>query len=285
MKNQYLYLRGTIDTHVHSSPDIRERKMSDYELMEAAVACKARGIVIKSHALPTVARAADINEICHEKYGDFTDFEMFGGITLNHYAGGLNPWAVEAALKMGGKIVWMPTFHSQQAVERAGKGEAVVCVRQGRVVEELKSILQLIKDYDATVATSHLSPSDIFCVVEESRNMGIQKIIISHPESNLVGLTLEEQKRLANEYDVMLERCYAQPVGGGKYLNNLEDTYHAVQEIGAKNIIIATDAGQIQNPYWYESFHESIAYLADKGIGTEELEQMTKINPASMLGI
>ncbi|RGY98085.1 hypothetical protein DXA13_12370 [Clostridium sp. AM58-1XD] len=42
------YLKGVIDTHVHSSPDVRERKMSDIELMEEGVRRDVRGIVIKS---------------------------------------------------------------------------------------------------------------------------------------------------------------------------------------------------------------------------------------------
>ena len=50
-------LKGIIDMHIHSAPDIRERKLNDLELMEAAVEREVRAIVIKSHFVPTADRA------------------------------------------------------------------------------------------------------------------------------------------------------------------------------------------------------------------------------------
>ena len=279
------YLQGAIDTHVHSAPDVRARKMSDLELVDAAVSRGVRAIVIKSHHVPTVGRASIANEYCRRKYGDDTGFQMFGGITLNQFVGGLNPWAVETALKMGGKIVWLPTVHSEQQTKREKKEGAVICVRDGKVVPELVSILKLIKEYDAALATAHLSPSDIFTIVEEARKLGLEKIVINHPESNLVGLTMEEQKRLALDYGAKLEHCYAQPIGGGKYKSNLEENARTMKEIGSEHLIIATDAGQTQNPYWYESFEESIRYMAEHGASDEDLDNMVKKNPAYILGI
>lgn len=278
------YLKGVIDTHVHSSPDVRDRKMSDIELMEEGVRRGVRGIVIKSHHMPTAARAAIVNKLNAEKYGE-NGFEMFGGITLNQAVGGLNPYAVETALKIGGKIVWLPTFDSEFTMKRTGKTGGVPVVRDGKIVEEMKPIFQLIKDYGVALATSHISPEEIFVVAEAAKDAGIEKIIISHPESNLVGLTLEEQERLVKDYGVFLEHCYAQPIGNGKYLKNLESNLEAVKVIGSRNTIIATDAGQTQNPYWYDSLGESIQYLAEHGIGQEDLDQMTKKNPAYVLGI
>lgn len=279
------YIKGKIDTHVHSSPDVRARRMSDIELMEAAVSLGVRGIVIKSHVAPTAGRAALINELCKKKYGDTTKFQMFGGITLNHPVGGINPWAVETALQMGGRIVWMPTIHSEHEMTKKGQQGAVICTENGGVTDPVRSVLSLVKDYGAALATSHLSPHDIFIVVEAAKNMGIEKIIISHPESNLVGLTTGEQIRLAKDYDAMLERCYRQPVGGGAYESNLEGNYELVREIGTDHIIIATDAGQPQNPYWYDSFEESLQYLADRGVTAEELDILAYANPAKVLGI
>lgn len=279
------FLEGIIDTHVHSAPDVRKRKMTDYELMQAAVERKVRALVIKSHLLPTAARAADMNEVCQAVYGKGTEFEMFGGITLNRYVGGINPWAVETVLQMGGKVVWLPTFDSEQTLKDSDPEHAVICVKDGAVVPALEAVMRLVRDYDVALATSHISPYDIFKVVEKARAVGVKKLIISHPESRLVGLTWEEQKRLVRDYDVMLERCYAQPIGGGVYKKNLEDTYRAFCEIGSSNMIIATDAGQTQNPYWYESYEESVRYMAERGVSGRDLEQMTKTNPAKMLGI
>ncbi|MEA5083641.1 MAG: DUF6282 family protein [Lachnospiraceae bacterium] len=278
------YLDGVIDTHVHSSPDVRQRKMNDFEIMQESAKRNVRAVVIKSHHMETAARAALINEI-NSRCNNKNHFQMFGGITLNTQVGGLNPYAVEASLKLGGKIVWMPTLESEFSMKKQGKSGGVACVRNGRVVDELIPILRLIKDYEAALATGHLSPEEIFSVVETAKNMGMNKIIISHPESNLVGLTIEQQFMLARDYDVMLEHCYAQPVGEGKYSLNFETNLEAIKFIGSKNTIIATDAGQIQNPYWYDSLSESIKYLSDNGVSSKDLDLMTKVNPAKILGI
>ena len=278
------YLEGVIDLHVHSWPDVRERKMSDMDLMEAGLKNGARAIVIKNHYMPTAARAAMVNRLKEEKYGA-VPFDMYGGIALNQSVGGLNPYAVEYTLKMGGKIVWLPTFDSEFTMKRKGKAGGVICVRNGKTVDEMKTIFQLIKDHDAALATGHISPEEIFVVAEAAKDAGIRKIIVSHPESNLVGMTLKQQKRAAEDYGVFLEHCYAQPVGGGEYKKNLETNLEAVKEIGAANTVIATDSGQVQNPYWYESLSESLQYLEEHGISREDLDRMTKENPAYILGI
>ena len=84
-------MKGVIDMHVHTNPDLRLRAYDDFELMEAAIRVGARAIVIKTHQGSTVDRAYLCNrhnEIVHGKTNDFT---MFGGITLNRAVGGINP--------------------------------------------------------------------------------------------------------------------------------------------------------------------------------------------------
>ena len=56
-------LKGVIDLHIHSGPDLRERRLDDLQLMEAAVERGIRAIVIKSHHVPTVDRAALVNRV------------------------------------------------------------------------------------------------------------------------------------------------------------------------------------------------------------------------------
>src|SRR5687767_7121390 len=96
-------LRGAIDTHVHSFPDVVARKLDDLALVEQARAAGMRGILLKSHVFSTAERAWLLRKL-------YPDFLTFGGITLNHSVGGLNPKAVEAALKLGAVQVWMPTL-------------------------------------------------------------------------------------------------------------------------------------------------------------------------------
>ena len=115
--------------------------------------------------------------------------------------------------------------------------------------------------------------------------MGIDKIVITHPEFWVVGMSHEDQIKIVKEYDVYLERCFAQPMGGGVYKSNLEDNYQIIKKVGCNNVIVDTDGGQVENPNWEIAFEQYMQYLSDKGISDEELEIMTIKNASKLLGI
>ena len=146
-------------------------------------------------------------------------------------------------------------------------------------------MFERIKEHDSVLATGHISPEECFRVTEAARDAGVKKIVITHPEFHIVGMSLEDLIRMVKDYAVMLERVYAQPIGGGVYKNNLPDNVEAIRAVGGDHIIVSTDSGQMQNPPWYESIVEYVEYLRNAGITEAEIEKMTQINPGRMLGI
>lgn len=278
-------LKNVIDIHVHSAPDIRERAYTDIELMEAGIRVGARAIVIKSHHGITMNRAFLVNEFNSILHHGDNHFTMFGSITLNKAVGGLNRVAVETALKMGAKVVWLPTAHAVNQLTKDGKSGGIECVRDGHVVPELIDILKLVKEYDVVLGTGHLAPHEIFIVTETARNIGVNKIVVTHPEFYIVGMTLEDQIKIVRDYGVYLERCYAQPLGGGRYKSNLADNLLTIREVGYKNIVISTDGGQVENPHWEIALAEYLQYLSDNGISEEQIETMSRDIPAKLLNI
>lgn len=279
------FLKGVIDMHVHSNPDIRKRAYTDIELMEAGVRVGARAVVIKSHHGTTMNRAFLVNEFNRIMHKGDNDFQLIGSITLNKAVGGLNPIAVDTALKMGAKVVWLPTTHAVNQLAKMGKSGGVECTRNGKIVESLKEILKMIKEYDVVLATAHLAPAEIFIVVEAAKNMNINKIVVTHPEFHIVGMSLDDQIRIIKEYDVYLERCYAQPMRGGVYKSNLADNLQVIKEVGYKNILISTDGGQVENPNWELALAEYQQYLIDNDIPEEHIHAMTRTLPAKLLNI
>lgn len=278
-------LKGIIDMHVHSSPDIRERAYTDFEMMEAGIRVGARAIVIKSHHGTTMNRAYLVNEHNKILHQGSNDFQMFGSITLNNAIGGLNPVAVETGLKMGAKVVWLPTTHASNQLAKNNKTGGINCTQNGKVVKPLIEIFELIKEYDAVLGTGHLSPDEIFVVVDKAKNMGIDKIVVTHPEFWVVGMSHEDQVRIVKDYNVYLERCYAQPMGGGVYKSNLEDNLEIIKKVGYKNVMVNTDGGQVENPNWELALEEYMQYLFDRGIKKEQLEEMTINIPSRLLDL
>ena len=104
-------LKGGIDLHVHPAPSPLPRRIDAVEAAQAAEAIGMRAIVVKSHHHSTVtdvlALGRDLNGL---------PVRVYGGIALNSAVGGLNPHAVDLALKLGGRIVWFPTIGSPQHI-------------------------------------------------------------------------------------------------------------------------------------------------------------------------
>ena len=107
-------IKGACDLHIHSAPDIFERLANDIETAEACRDAGMRAIVFKCHADTTMTRAWHTNQAVPE-------IKTFGGIVLNLHTGGINPAAVDVALKLGAVEVWMPTYHSLAHYKETGK--------------------------------------------------------------------------------------------------------------------------------------------------------------------
>ena len=280
-------MQGVCDMHVHTNPDLRIRAYNDFELADAAVRIGARAIVIKSHLGFTVNRATMANEYVRKVYGENTGFTMYGGVVMNTIIGGINVEAVEKGLKLGAKEIWLPTQSSRRHLEKLGGNPAkgIVCVRNGKVVPELLDVFRLVKEFDVALGTAHVSPEEAFLIIETARNVGVKKIIVTHPEWWVVGMSLDDQVRLVKDYDVILERCYAQNMGGGTYKSNLADNLDTIKAVGYRNVMVATDGGQTENPHWEYALEEYMQYLADHGIPEREINYMTKTLPCRLLGI
>ena len=108
-------LEGIVDLHVHAGPDVRVRKMSLVDLVNAADAAGMRALLVKNHHTSTVLAAAAVLE-------SGPGIRVFGGLACNEWVGGLNTSAVEAALQMGAREIWMPTLSAEN--ERAHKDRA-----------------------------------------------------------------------------------------------------------------------------------------------------------------
>lgn len=277
-------LNGIVDMHIHSAPDVRQRKMDDWEIMEAAIERGVRAVVIKSHMFPTADRATLVNHMVQEKYGNIP-FTMFGGITLNHTVGGLNPQAAEVACQLGAKVIWLPTMSAENHVAKGASGPGVAVCRDGKVVAAMHDIFSIVNNFDVVLATGHISAQECFLVAEAARKAGVKKLVITHPEFHIVGMSVEDQIRIVRDYDVILEKEYAQPIGNGLYKKNLEDNVQIMRQIPAKNIVVSTDGGQMQNPRWCDTITEYVNYLYEAGIPEADIRQMTSINPKMLLDI
>jgi microsomal dipeptidase-like Zn-dependent dipeptidase len=281
---------GAIDFHVHSGPDVSSRNLSDIEIAELAARYGMRAIVLKSHVTMTADRAALVNALVPE-------LEVFGGITLNRPVGGINAAAVRAMATMSGgrgKVVWLPTAdsaHHRTTFNMAGEG--IVVARDGAVTPETEAVLQLINEHDLVLETGHVSPDEVLTVIRRAREIGIERIVVTHAMSEVPGLSAE-QMREATAQGAYLELVYLDHLRGPHaHLDWLRDwepvsieaMAEAVRAIGADHFIIASDLGQTGNPIHPDGIGEMIAGMKKAGISEEDIDKMVRRNPARVLGL
>lgn len=107
---------------------------------------------------------------------------------------------------------------------------------------------------------------------------------MTHPEWWLVGMSVEDQVRLVKDYDVILERCYAQNLGGGKYKSNLPDNLEIIKTVGYKNVMVDTTEARWRIPTGSWPWKHICSIFGPRYPG-EQVRYMTHDIPAGLLGI
>ena len=273
-------LAGAIDIHVHSNPDNRPRSLDALDAARQAKAHGMRAIVLKNHDDPTAGLASIVQTAV-------PGIEVFGGIALNRSVGGINPAAVEhmAGLASGrGRVVWMPTFDSENGVRRAGENRPFVAVaRGGELLPEVRDVIALIAKHDLVLATGHSSPAEALLLLREGRRAGVKHMVVTHAIFTPVFMTVPQMKEAAS-LGAFLEFAGGSPGGNGgqERMKSFADAIHA---IGVESCILSTDLGQAGNPLPADGFGALLMALRRLGLSAQELDRMAKQNPASLLGL
>ncbi|MBB6450035.1 hypothetical protein HNR44_002013 [Geomicrobium halophilum] len=283
-------LEGAMELHAHSSPSIFPRKQTDWELLEDVYQANMSGIVLKAHEGATYDRAS----LLQEQYPQLT---IAGGLVCNLFTGGVSTHAVDMALRMGAKIIWMPTlsaaqhqryfahhskaniFNSEETLDDSYAGLTVT--KNGVVKDEVKRVLALIASKDAVLATGHLEAEEVMVLVEEARYQGINRILIQHADLGIAPLSFEQQKQLAGR-GCLIEKCYL-ACGYDFQDISITDMASSIQAIGAKHCALVTDYGQAHNIPVVEALGEFIGELLQKGITEADVRQMVVRNPQSLI--
>ncbi len=282
-------LKGAIDIHIHSAPDVYPRILNDIELALQAKELGMQAILVKNHFTETAGRA--------RLASDAADFPVFGGIALNLSVGGLNPHAVRTALKLGAKTVWLPTLHSRQfvadkshVINLAGEiGDDIeglyVLNDDDSLKEELYSIFDLIIEHDSSLATGHITMKESKVIVKEAASRGVKKIIVTHPLASFVNYSVEDMKEIIDLGATYLEHVFNDTTRQVSHPITREALFSGIKAIGADHCIMSTDAGQWLNPVPAQQMGIYIQDMLNFGFSERDIGIMVADNPARILGI
>ncbi|WP_020501645.1 DUF6282 family protein [Sciscionella marina] len=285
-------LKGAVDLHCHSGPSPFPRRFDHVEAArDAQERLGMRAMVVKSHHHNTVmdvlAMAPRLREL---------KTEVYGGIALNSFVGGLNPHAVRMSLRMGGKVVWFPTMSSGRHIEchHAGDGfptETVplTCERidihgeNGELRPEVFEILDVVAETGALLSGGHMYPEDIRALFEAAGDKGIRRLIVNHP--NFVIGAEPEQCLDYVRLGAFIEHEVGMYDPEGHMHWDPKILLDWIEKVGPEHTVISSDLGQASNPKPVDAYLRVCGSLLDLGLPEKELRLMTCDNPAYLLGL
>ncbi|MGI5835761.1 MAG: DUF6282 family protein [Chloroflexota bacterium] len=271
-------LSDLIDLHLHAAPDILERWGDDIDVTRAATDAGLRAVLLKSHITLTADRAS----IAEKVVGGI---RVFGGLTLNEPVGGFNPDAVEAAILLGAKEIWMPTIDAaNQRMEDDKVGGLTIFADDGKMLPVVYDIIDMVREADIMLGTGHLHMEEIRALVKLARERGLKKIVVTHPENSAIRMPIDLQREIAAD-GVFFERClHATTETDGRGCT-IADIANQIRQVGVESTVVATDFGQKHNPPPVDGMRRYLGGLMAEGFTVEQLKLMAGENPAYLLGL
>ena len=290
-------LIGAVDLHCHSGPSVMPRCIDHIQVMKEGAAAKMKAILIKDHYYS----ATPVTELLMNHFQEL-GVQMLSGVPLNNSTGGINRFAVDHGIKLGAKLIWMPTFSSRNHIahHKSDKDfekkfqttkekmltpvELGVLDDNGRLLDEVKFILDMIAEADIVLSGGHLHISEIFPLFEEAKKRGVKKLLVNHP-SYLIDATEDEMRELVT-MGAYLEHSMCMFVPGSKFhFYSPKNLDNLIKAGTVDRTILGSDLGQVGNPTPIEGFKNVIATCLDLNYSQTDIKKMISGNASDLLGL
>lgn len=291
-------LRGAIDTHCHTYPEISlDLRMSveDSETVRIAQGMGMRGIVFKSHFWPVIGKVYELQRLV-------PDMKLFSSVTLNPCVGGMEPWVIEAAAKQGASVIWMPTWSTVDSVALGWKPHhwkkelptletyftsqkgIEVMDAGGRLTPKTMEVIRLVKEFDLVLSTGHLTIRESQAIAEECQKIGLKKLIFGHPLSGATLPAIDDLKTLVS-FGGFIEVCALSTISTTNiYRLHPDRIVEIIDALGYQNFILSSDGFNAWTPPPPEMLRMLVGMLLIRGIEDKAIIAMVQENPVKLLG-
>lgn len=281
-----------LDLHVHADPSLFPRARDAEGLARDYALHGFEGFVLKMHHGSSAEAAALLRSLHPE-------LRIEGGIVLNAFVGGLNPYAVDAALTLGARMVWLPTIHAaahekacgclggfefQRAATRLQLGEGLTIVdASGGLKPEVHEILDLLDGSGAALATGHVGREEVRVLHAAMRERRVDvPLVLNHVFFDVPAFPLDELEPFVGDgvYFELVELSQSVKVGATSF----EAVREALLARPDGNWILASDGGQAGRPPPAEALTSWVERLREGGVSDTALERYTSRHPLEVLG-
>ncbi len=284
-------LKGAVDLHCHSGPAAMPRILDHHDATMDAEAAGFRALVFKDHYYVGMSHCAMIEKLVPD-----LGVKLYSGIALNNPSGGINPHAVDHAIKTGGQIVWMPTLAAENHIAQNAKAtknfpasakpmlKAIplgVLDANGNLTDDTLKILDLIAADDIILAGGHLHVSEQWKLFEEAIRRGVKKMLVNHP-TYVVEFSDEDIRSMAG-IGVHMEHSICMFVDGRGYKHDGARLKQLIDIAGVDKTLLCSDLGLTGSPRPVEGYRRVVNTLIDQGFADAQIRALTGENSARLL--
>lgn len=277
-----------MDLHIHCAPSFFERWGDGLDVLRACEAAGMSGVLLKAHEGATYDSAAVLNRLS-------PTLRVRGGIVLNRYVGGVNPAAVEAALRLGARCIWFPTLDADAHARAFGSTGAYPVQRggiestsgirlvdgDGRCVPEVLEVLALAAERDVLVATGHASAEEVSALQRAAAVTGARRLLVQHPSFTVPALDADALAPLV-ESGAVVELTYL-TVSPLWHTSTVAAAAALLLRFGGDRVVLSSDGGQRHNPAPPEALQLFAHSLYEHGVPETELRKALVDTPTRLL--
>ena len=286
-------LIDAVDLHCHSGPAAMDRILDHYDAMVDARDAGFRALLYKDHFYPGMPHAKILQRLNPEM-----KLQLYSGLVLNNAVGGINPHAVDHALRLGAKIIWMPTLSAANHIEQSQKqAKSFPKTKQrmldaipltsldasGKVSDAAKQVLDLIAETDAILAGGHLHVDELHVLFEEAAQRGVVRRLVNHP-TYLIDCSDEDIRSLVAS-GTKMEHSICMFVEGRSLKFTPDELKNLIDVAGVDNTILSSDLGLPNGPRPVDGFRAVVQVLIDLGYSDDEIRRLVGRNALKMLNL
>ena len=290
-------LWGAVDSHVHCCPHINRRTVTLFDAVREAAGAGLAGLGL----MDVFANTSGLAALANRELGHL-GVDVFGGIILEPYAGGLSPRAVETAIKIGygdggARFVSLPCHHTAFVARSEDRSPAYVETTlqiplSGPLPDPLSEIVDLCVEADIVFNLGHLSGAEMVHVAERSAARGCERMLA--PAGYLTG----DEAQAVVDTGCLIEYSFfvfshatdvpQTMIDKERHRFARADFAHAVSiidAVGADRVVVSSDSGALVLPPPVEALREFVMMLSSCGITADRIRTMIADNPARLFKI
>ena len=280
-ENPNRVLAGAIDIHVHSTPDDRERSVDALDAAKLARANGMRAIVLKNHYDPTAGLAYMVRKQVRRPRGVRRRRLESAGRRHEPGGGRAHDAGVRRLRAHGLDVDVRRGEPGARTPRRTGRSSA--CRRTASCCRRPKRSSPSIAKHNLVLATGHVSADEGLMLLRDGKRQGVQRMVVTHAMNAPIEMSVAQMQEAAKQ------GAFIEFVGGTMLSADaparVDRFADAIRKVGPEFCILSSDLGQKGNPLPADGFAAFILALKARGFSDQDLDRMSKQNPAKLLGL